>query len=96
MRLDGATRLLVVLSLTWLVVAAVVAWFSYPTITTDFAIVRSRLFWALSHANSAGSPFQVDANGVALFILFAGPIVVLWMLYAAGRWVARGSRTNDA
>jgi len=96
MRLNSAARLLVVLSLAWLVVAAVVAWFSYPTITTDFAIVRSSLFWTLSHANSTGSTFQVDANGVALTTLFSGPIVVMWMLYVAGRWVALGSLKNEA
>lgn len=102
MKLDGWKRLLIVLSLAWLLCIAVIAYNEYPTGGHFRGIpVGAFHFWSLveNPFNQFDRPNDIPAYEIHFspsgFVAYgAGPIIVMWTAFFAIGWVRRGFKNE--
>jgi len=99
MKLNGWSRLLIVISITWVIITATRSYAEYPTTGSFGGIPLGQFtFWSVVE-----TPFdQTDERGYLVssyhiepklvgFILHGGlPIAILWLAYVAIPWIWRG------
>lgn len=106
MRLNGWTRIAIVLSIGWVVGIAVSAYMEYPRALkdqSDYWLSYANPFDAydppeiqeqtrLSHVHSDNRtpPARIEPNVETFLIRGLAPLTLLWLAYGAVIWISRG------
>ncbi len=101
MRLEGWTRVLIVLAVAWLLAIGIGAYMDYPSDSRFGGIpVGPFTFWTVvenpfNQFDAVGSPlgpYEIVPRLKGFFVYGAVPIITLWLSYLAVRWVRHGFR----
>lgn len=101
MRLDGWSRLLVVATFVWLSGVVTFAYLEYPSGGRFGGIpVGPFTYWtvidaATTSASATRQAFIVSPKISAFALYGLAPVIGLWLLAAAARWVKAGFRGSE-
>ncbi|KRG46416.1 hypothetical protein ARC20_05310 [Stenotrophomonas panacihumi] len=74
----STVRILLVMSLIWLVMVAGLAALFYPSVGGIAAIMEPNPFWSVSATGIPAAPFKVTLHRVPWLVINLGPLVALW------------------
>ena len=92
MRLNGPQRLLLALSVTWLVMVSLYIYSAYPAFLPNGAAVSlvHNPFWDLVHTKDLAKPWTVEPRVASMAGYVFVPMALLWILAGVARWIAKG------
>ncbi len=97
MKINGWNRLLIALSVAWILWSSLDVLAHYPSITPELAAsITPNSFFSVVATGMRGNPFHVVTHyfSIVSYVLF--PLFFLWAFAAVIRWIRRGFRESAA
>ena len=97
MKISGWNRLLIALSVAWILWSNLDILAHYPSITSQLAFsLTPNSFFSIVTTGNSGDPFHVVTHYLAIASYVILPLVLLWVFAAVVRWIRRGFRQGVA
>ena len=96
MKIGGWNRLLIALSVFWMLWSILTICISYPSISTQFATGAPNRFFDLIATGNSADPFRIVAHFWSIVSYIFVPLCLLWIFAAIVRWIRRGFRQDVA
>jgi hypothetical protein len=97
MKIGGWNRLLIVLSVVWILWSSLDILIHYPSITPQLASsLTPNSFFSIVTTGNSGDPFHVVTHYLAIASYVILPLAFLWIFAAVVRWIKRGFQQDVA